>query len=623
VVANLLGSTGLPPDIVQRIVTAAEGNPLYVEQMLAMLIDTAVLRYADGQWVRGEGQGEVSVPPTIQALIEARLDGLARADRAALEPAAVIGLEFPHVAVETMVPEAIRQTLGGHMDSLEKKHFIRPAHKEHGELLYRFHHQLVRDTAYNGLLKRNRANLHLAFVRWADGVNADRDRALEFQEILGYHLEQAHRYLKELGPLDEAGIAVGIDAAGRLSGAGRRAFARSDMHAAANLLGRAAALLPKESRERLGLLPELGEALMELGRFEEARAALADAIALAGQVGDETAEIAALLVDMFVRLYSGEAGDWAAEALRTAEAAIPTLQAAGAHNTLATAWRLVGFVHGVAGRYRQANEATVHYMANARKAGNQRLVARSGMGLAMGALSGPTPVPEAIAECEGILAGGLADRQVQSVIGCVLAQLHAMNGDFNEARRLYRQGRAMLRELGQGVSAATTGIDLARVELLAGDLAGAEREIRADHEFLKKTGETYVLSSLEGMLARIVRDLGRDAEALELSKSVEASAAEDDVEAQVQWRSLRAPILARAGDIEGALLLARSAVEMARASEAPILLGEALWELSVVLAHARLAEESRQHAAEAAAIFERKGDAISVRRIRASVDEPA
>lgn len=616
VVANLLGSTGLPRDVVQRIVTAAEGNPLYVEQMLAMLIDTRALRFEDGRWVRGEGQAEISVPPTIQALIEARIDALARADRAALEPAAVIGLEFPHVAVETMVPEAIKPTLAGHMDTLAKKHLIRPAHKEHGELLYRFHHQLVRDTAYNGLLKRNRANLHLAFVRWADGVNADRDRALEFQEILGYHLEQAHRYLKELGPLDEAGVAIGADAARRLSGAGRRAFARSDMHAAANLLRRAAALLPSDSPERLALLPELGEALMELGRFEEARAVLADAVAQANRIGDEVAEIGALLIDMFVRLYSGEPGDWAAEALRTAEAAIPTLERAGAHDTLATAWRLVGFVHGVAGRYRQANAATVHYMHNARRAGNARLVARSGMGFAIGALSGPTPVPEAIVECERIIAEGSADRQVQSVIRCVLAQLRAMNGEFDEARRLYRQGRAMLRELGQGVSAATTGIDLARVELLAGDLAGAEREIRADYEFLKKTGETYVLSSLEGMLARIVRDLGRDDEALELSKSVEAAAADDDVEAQVQWRALRAPILARRGAFDEAVALASSAVDLARGSEAPILLADGLCELADVLRRAGHAADAEQRANEAASIYESKGDVVSARRTR-------
>jgi class 3 adenylate cyclase/tetratricopeptide (TPR) repeat protein len=614
VVNNLLGSAGLPQDVVERIVAAAEGNPLYVEQMLSMLIDSQALRQEGGHWVRGEGYGEIIVPPTIQALLGARLDNLARADRAAIEPASVIGLEFARPAVEALAPDALRPEMGEHLGTLTRKHFIQPARQAQSETIYRFHHHLVRETVYNGLLKRARANLHIGFVRWADKVNSDRDRALEFEEILGYHLEQAHRYLGELGPLDEAGVAIGIDAAARLAGAGRRAFARSDMHAAANLLRRASALLAADNQTRLALQPELGEALMELGEFVEARSVLAEAVANAETAGNERVNVSALLVSMFVRLYSGEPGEWGAEALRTAEAAIPMFERQGAHNELATAWRLIGFVHGVAGRYSQANAATVHYMAHARKAGNARLVARSGMGFAIGALSGPTPVPEAIAECERIIADGLSDRQVQSVIMCVLSQLRAMNGEFDEARRLYRQGRAMLRELGQGVSAASTSIDLARVELLAGDLAGAEREIRADYEFLKKMGETYLLSSLESMLSRIVRDQGRDEEALALTQAVEAAAAEDDVEAQVQWRSVRAPILARAGDLAGAEALARAALELAGGSEAPVLQADTLVELAGVLRLAGREDEAAAQAHAAVVLYTAKGDVVSQQR---------
>ena len=88
----------------------------------------------------------------------------------------------------------------------------------------------MRETVYNGLLKRARANLHLGFVRWADKVNADRDRALEFEEILGYHLEQAHRYLRELGPLDEAGVAIGTRR-GAAPGERRPARLRARRHA--------------------------------------------------------------------------------------------------------------------------------------------------------------------------------------------------------------------------------------------------------------------------------------------------------------------------------------------------------------------------------------------------------
>src|SRR5262249_22612504 len=152
----------------------------------------------------------------------------------------VVGLEFPRPAVESLAPEGVRAALSDNLATLSRKQFVHPVDDD---AVYRFHHQLIRDTVYNGLLKRARATLHIQFVRWAPRVNADRDRALEFEEILGYHLEQAHRYLSELGPLDAQGVAIGTDAARRLGSAGRRAFQRSDLHAAANLLKRATALL--------------------------------------------------------------------------------------------------------------------------------------------------------------------------------------------------------------------------------------------------------------------------------------------------------------------------------------------------------------------------------------------
>ncbi|MEO7150410.1 MAG: adenylate/guanylate cyclase domain-containing protein, partial [Burkholderiaceae bacterium] len=245
VVANLLGQAGLAPGVTERIVRAAEGNPLFVEQMLSMLIDSGALRDQAGQWVRAEGYGEISVPPTIHALLEARLDKLERKERAAVEPASVIGMEFVRSAVESLAPEAVRPAMSEHLATLTRKQFIDPTAQPESDARYRFHHHLVRDTVYNGLLKRARATMHIEFVRWADRVNADRDRALEFEEILGYHLEQAHACLRDLGPLDAIGLAVGADAGRRLSNAGRRAFARGDMHAAASLYRRSVGLLAK------------------------------------------------------------------------------------------------------------------------------------------------------------------------------------------------------------------------------------------------------------------------------------------------------------------------------------------------------------------------------------------
>jgi tetratricopeptide (TPR) repeat protein len=482
------------------------------------------------------------------------------------------------------------------------------------ETIYRFHHHLVRDTVYNSLLKRARANLHLGFVKWADKTNAERDRALEFQEILGYHLEQAHRCLRELGPLDEAGIAIGRDAAARLSSAGRRALGRGDMHAAVNLLERAVAVLGEADPDRVELLPHLGETLMEVADFARARGVLAEAQAAADIAGNRRVAASAQLMTMRVRLYTAEPGDWSGETLRLAEAAIPLFESEAAHPELARAWRLVGFVHGIAARYGQSSDAVTRSMTHARMAGDERLIARNAMGLSISTLLGPTPVPQAIERCEQMIADGLSDRQAESKLLCTLAQLRAMNGEFDQARSLYRRGRGLLRDLGQGVNAASTGIDLLAVELLAGDLQGAEREIMADYEFLAGAGETYFLSTIAAMLSRVVRDQGRDEDALKLSKAAEEAAASDDVESQALWRSIRAPILARAGNLAEAESLARSAVELSQQTDSPQLQADTLSELASVLMLAGRLDEAREAIAKAISIYQAKGDIVSATR---------
>ncbi len=200
VVTNLLGAAGLPDALMRRIVDAAEGNPLYVEQMLAMLIDTGAVRQEGGQWVGVQAQADIAVPPTIQALLEARLDNLQRSERAAAEPAAVIGLEFPQSAVQALAPPPLRDGIEAQLTALSRKHFIRPMTSVDSESRYRFDHHLVRDTVYNGLLKRARATMHTEFVKWADQVNAESDRGQEFEAILGYHLEQAYKLSERTGP---------------------------------------------------------------------------------------------------------------------------------------------------------------------------------------------------------------------------------------------------------------------------------------------------------------------------------------------------------------------------------------------------------------------------------------
>src|ERR687887_159498 len=217
VVENLLGSVEVAPEARARIVEASEGNPLFAEQLLAMLVDGGWLARENGAWRATRTLSELDVPPTIHALLAARLDQLEPEGRGVVEPASVVGLVFPKDAVAELAADGIRTGLDGHLATLERKQLVRP-HAD-AQVSYRFNHILIRDAAYQGLLKRTRATLHERFVDWADRVNRDRDRAAEFEEILGYHLEQAHRYLSELGPLDDHGRELGRRAAERLASA--------------------------------------------------------------------------------------------------------------------------------------------------------------------------------------------------------------------------------------------------------------------------------------------------------------------------------------------------------------------------------------------------------------------
>jgi class 3 adenylate cyclase len=616
VTRNLLGSAGLPDDIVVRIVEAAEGNPLYLEQMLSMLIDAGTLRLEDGGWVRSETSTDIVIPPTIKALIEARLGRLGREERSTIDPASVIGVEFPVPAVSTLAPEAVRPTVARQLGSLSQKRLIVTSTSADGEAIYRFHHHLVRDTVYGGLLKRARATLHVGFVRWADEINAERGRALEFQEILGYHLEQAYRYLGELGPIDEAGRAIGRDAAQRLGAAARRSFARGDKHAAFNLFSRAIALAGKEDDLRLPMLPELGAVLLDLGRIDEARSLLAEAAAQAGPAGMPRVMAAARLERMLVWLHGGESGNWSEATLELTTQLIPELERLDAHAELAQAWRLVTMALQVSGKVSASTEAGAKFVKYAQRCGDERMAARGALGLAASLLYGTTPVPEAVTQCERLLADGLADRQVAALVRCKLAQLRAMQGDFAAARSDYHAARAVLDDLGKGIHAASTSMDAAVIELLAGDPAAAERELRRDYQTLAAMGESFYLATMASLLARVVRDQGRDDEALELTVKAESLAADDDVDAQVLWRCTRAPIVARKGAADDGEALARKALELAETTDFVALRAESRAELASVL---RISGRpgAAEALAEAIAIYAAKGDIVSPSRLTA------
>jgi predicted ATPase/class 3 adenylate cyclase len=606
VIANMLGGADLEESVRVRIVEAAEGNPLFVEQLLSMLLDDGLLVLGDDGWRASGALPDVTLPRTIQALLASRIDRLSGEERAVIEPASVVGYVFPEDAVRDLAPEPVQPQVPALLTALGTKQLVRPEPAERSlEAPWRFDHVLIRDTVYEALLKRARATLHERFVHWADRVNGD--RAVEYEEILGYHLEQAYRYLGELGPIDDRGRELGADGARRLAAAGRRARLRGDVPAAANLLERASRLVPAHDPLRLGLLPELAEAQLDIGRFDDTRATLSDAAGAAEATRSSELSAAATLIRLLLELRTGGSDEWSREAVPKIEQAIEVFTAVGNDAGLARAWRLLGYVHGTACRYGDAAQACERALEHARRSGDQREERVNATSYALAACWGPTPVDEAIARCEAMLERVEASRLSRGWVACVLGHLHAMRGDFEQARTLGHDGRAQIAELGQGWYVAWTALPLARVEVLAGDHAAAATELRRADELLEQMGEHYLRSTVVALLARSEFAQGRLEKAYELTELAEELSGADDVETQAAWRSVRAVILASQGRFEAAAPLAQDAVQLLLDTDSTVMKAEALGDLAEVYA---LASDTDADWAlqEARTLAERKGN---------------
>ncbi len=168
-IQNLLGRTRLPAEVRARVVEAAEGNPLFVEEMLRMLIDDGFLRREDGRWVPVVDLSRVSTPGTIQALIAARLDRLEEDERELIQRASVVGRVFYWGAVTELSPQEVRGKVGGNLQTLVRKELILPEPSPFaGDDAFRFSHILVHDTAYGSTPKRTRADLHERTASWLE-----------------------------------------------------------------------------------------------------------------------------------------------------------------------------------------------------------------------------------------------------------------------------------------------------------------------------------------------------------------------------------------------------------------------------------------------------------------------
>ena len=614
-IQNLVGPDELVRHARARIAEVAEGNPLFVEEVLRMLVDDGLLRRLEGGWAVAGDLAGVTIPPTIHALLAARLDRLAPADRTVIQRASVIGRVFWWEEILELSPEALRPTLTHHLQSLSRKELVRPDHSQTvREDTFRFAHILIRDAAYQGIPKSERADLHERFADWME--ERAQEHVGEYEEIRGYHFEQAHRALLSLGPANERTDRLGRRASATLAAAGRRAFARGDMPAAVNLLNRAASLLGASDPERLELSLQLAFALLETGDFGRLDTVLGETTAAAAAAGAAGVHTHAAILRLWMRL-STEPEGWADEARVEAENAIAAFRSAGDERGLAKGWSLLGLVHNMNGRFGPAEEAWTQAAAHAHNAGDQRDELESLSWVPLMVLAGPTHVELGVPRCVEILGSAAGDKKAMASALTAQAVFVAGLGRFDEARELIGRARALLQDVGLTVWLAGPHAQFAGwIELLAGDPAAAEDELRWGYRKLEQIGELGWLSTVVALLAEAVYLQGRRDEATALARLSEESAGTEDVYSQVLWRGVRAKVLAAGGERVEAERLAGEAAALAGTTDFLLLRWHALMNQAEVQLMADDGPAAEAALIEAIGLAAQKGNVVAEARAR-------
>jgi class 3 adenylate cyclase/tetratricopeptide (TPR) repeat protein len=594
---DVLAGAEVDPRAASKIVDAAGGNALFVEELLRMLVDGGALERRADRWVPMRPLDEVAVPDSVQSVIAARLDHLAADDRLALQSAAVIGQEFGSDALATLADAEAHATAAA-LGRLADADLIARAGTG-----FRFGHPLVREVAYAALPKSARAHLHERFARLIENHGID----VDLDGTVGYHLHRAVRARRDLDPSDPHAVALVADAVPRLEAAAQQAEAQRDLPAAASFLERATELLDADDPRRLGLLIALGESRRRSGRLEEADACLAEAEQRATGTGlTLVAKRAAAdrgLVATYVRPGEGLDGF-----IRAAQELIEVAQETHDDAQLARAWIMLGWAIFPTFRIAAMQDATEHAIPLANAAGRDaRRAVR--MQLALEAAYGPMSTGDALRVCDQMLAEARADddRSTAASVMVFRSYVEGLAGRFEAARASYAEAAPVLEELDNRLFLASQRFFAGSVELLADAPIRAETLFREGIELLEELGDTGNLSEHLVFLAEALHAQGRDAEAEESARAGLALANPADAEQQAISRSILAEIRSGAGRAEEAVSLAREAVATAEQTDAPVIQARALGALATVLRTAGWPADADEAAGRAMALYEAKG----------------
>jgi tetratricopeptide (TPR) repeat protein len=610
-IENLLGSTELDAEIRRRIADAAGGTPLFVEEMLAKLIDDDLLRRSDGRWIATGDLSDVPVPATIAALLAARIDQLSSDERSVLERAAIGGTHFFTGAVHELSDPPPGTHVDGCLASLLRKDLIRPDRSSlAGEDAYRFRHMLIRDATYEATPKQLRAELHERFASWLQ--TAVGNEIMEQEESLGYHLEQALSYRAELG-LDRDPALV-RRAVGSLAGAGHRASKRLDFRSSSRLLERAAALLPDDDPERIRLIADVGVALNRLGENRRATGVLADVIRSAHRSGDVVTESRARIDRMWALRETHPSG-WLGEMRAEVEPLIPILREREDDLGLTKALQLLASGFSREGQVGKAVPLLQAALDHARRAGDAleetEILAEFLFALPVG----PMPVEQALQRIDELTDHVESDLRLDAWALGVRSQLEAMRARFDEARLLAEREEAIEEELGLRWIVFLVVSHRCMIESLAGRPEVAEEVIRSRLEGKAFDQDVAAQSLIDSLLALALVEQQRFSEARDLVDRW-AGVEGESRQAHVTWCGVRARTAAERGDREEAERIAREGVAVAATTDELNTRAGSLVHLAWVLRRSGDGDRAAEAVREALELYELKGNIAAVRQVR-------
>jgi len=602
------GGDALPDSVVTRIADASEGNPLFVEEMVAMLRDDGVLRRSGDAWEMTARQ-DIGVPPTIRALIASRLDRLPDDARQVAARGSVIGRVFETAALAQLAPDDVRASLTAQLLTLVRRELIRPARADIGTGdAFAFRHVLIRDAAYEAMPKRERADLHARLADWIEQSTGD--ELTQFQEVVAHHLEEAYRYRVSLGTDGDQADSLRLRAAEHLSAIGERALAAGSITQAASVLRRAMELAGGESSPRL--LLSAGDALIRSGDYPGGEPLLRRADEVARATGDGTVGAVARAVHAMFEAFLGPVN--VKESTATIEEALEVVRPSGDPAALSRVYGALAFTLGGVGRLVDAWEAGEASVVNARAAGDEARARRALAVMSGMLIDGPTPISEAIDWCSKTLDDVGESRNARYPLLETLGWLYSYAGRSAEARQAQIEARIVAQELGQVVDVELISLGLAETAAAVGDLDEAERYALASAGRLEELKAVQAADAF-AVLSRIQTAKGDPLSGLELIDARPLSA-EWDTFTKADWLRARALALLALGRLDEAAAVARQNVDLVMPTELVVQKADALETAARIhLAHGRRPEAIRDLEA-ALNLNTTKGRLASIHRTR-------